>query len=66
MSESCPVYRVWFTVSGSNYAHKAGDGPWDYRSNAIEHRNNLFARAAGVDSCWIEKEGISTGKVLRR
>lgn len=41
---------------------------WDYYSNALKSRNELFTENADVVSCYVKEKhtGMSRGKVLSR
>jgi len=66
MSADCPQYRVLYLLIDESTPQICEDGPYDYRSNAIEHRNWFFGHSPGVVACWVEKEGVPTGKRLER
>lgn len=59
-------YRVRYCVRGSDYAHKSPNGPHDYRQCAIMERNARFEKDVSIYRCWVEKDYVVTGKILKR
>lgn len=65
MTTECPQYRVRALLRNHDEM-RVGNGPFDYRGNALEYRNGIFAYYPNVIACWIEKEGVPTGARLKR
>ena len=60
-------YLVWYKMRFGQQTRWA-NGPYDYRANALRERDDLFARNADMQLCWITKgaSNVETGKVLER